>query len=253
MAAMFDWVKQTVVGAPGSGAIELGAAVPGFATLEEVSGNYTKVVLYTVIDGDNKEIGVGRQSGSELLRYRILSKIQDGVFTKDPATPLVLTSAAILGFSPVAATHNGFGCHIGLGNPLSVLNDESTAVVFDRVTYDSGGFFDSEQPSFLQVPRLGDLFVVSACIVFDYNATGVRRAYMHHHQSEFTVAEQVVAPVAGSSQPTRLYMTSGVREKVITGTDTISISAYQNSGAPLNILSGLSWAEVRMVHHHFLL
>lgn len=113
MGKLFNRVRMTVSGAPGTGTITLGAAYSAaFCSATEGGVVNSDIVSYFIEDGSNFEIGIGTytSAGTALSRDTVrLSKIA-GV---SGVTKLTLTSAAIVYLSPGQEDFDG---------PVSVLS-----------------------------------------------------------------------------------------------------------------------------------
>ncbi len=96
MALLFNRVKMTVSGTPGTGTITLGVAFSNaFLTFAEAGVANTNVVSYVIEDGTDFEIGIGTytSAGTTLSRDTVtVSKIGGTAGT----TKLTLTSAAVV-------------------------------------------------------------------------------------------------------------------------------------------------------------
>jgi len=104
-----NWVKEVVSGPPGTGTISLGGAAAGHIAFSDAfsSGD---LVYYAIEDGNNREAGIGTlTSGTPwtLARTVILETLDAGVFTRNPATGLNLTSAAVVMCSAISETSTG--------------------------------------------------------------------------------------------------------------------------------------------------
>ena len=102
-----NWVKMTVLTAPGTGIITLGSAVSGHITFTDgFPGVTTQEVFYTITDGENRENGVGTftASGTTLSRDTILETLNAGVFDNTSPAALNLTANAQVSISP--STYN---------------------------------------------------------------------------------------------------------------------------------------------------
>jgi len=145
MAKLYDWVKQTVSGTPGTGAITLSTAVPTYITSEDAGIPNGELVYYTIVDGNNRERGIGTYSttGPTLTRTFIQGKLESGTYTENPGTGLNLTLAAIVGCSPVAATHNFRGCLLEKTVDQAIPANVYTSIAFDSEVYDTDGFHDN--------------------------------------------------------------------------------------------------------------
>lgn len=102
-----NWIKSTVMAAPGVGQITIGPPVDGFCTpLADGIIDGTRLE-YVVEDGTSKEAGIGTLSGGGLLfdRSNIHETLVAGVKTKVSPTPLNLTANAVLTIGPIRAMH----------------------------------------------------------------------------------------------------------------------------------------------------
>ncbi len=93
---LFDLVRMTVVGAPGTGSITLGAAITGFRSFDAAGVPDGGLVTYGIVDGTSREIGYGTytKSGASLDRTALLAS--------STGSKLDLTSTAIVFITPAA-------------------------------------------------------------------------------------------------------------------------------------------------------
>lgn len=104
-ARYFDWVRQTVASAPGTGDATLSVAEASYIRLSDIAAvvNGTEV-HYTFIDGTNREKGIGMwTTGNVFTRDKIFATNNGGVFTEYPSVGLTLTTNAVLTISSIAA------------------------------------------------------------------------------------------------------------------------------------------------------
>ena len=85
-----NWVGQTTT-TVGSGNIGLSGNIAGYAPWSSIPDG---AVWYAIIDGDNREAGVGTLSGSTLERTTIYSTLVGGVFSDSLPTPISLSGNA---------------------------------------------------------------------------------------------------------------------------------------------------------------
>ena len=87
------WVKESTA-TTGTGAITLGGAVTGFTTFaSQVTPGQT--VLYAVVDGNNRELGVGTlTNATTLTRTTVRATLTGGTFASNPANGLNLSGNA---------------------------------------------------------------------------------------------------------------------------------------------------------------
>jgi hypothetical protein len=100
MSKLFNRVRMTVSGTPGTGTITLGAAFSNaYCTFAEAGVSTGNVVAYFIEDSSDFEIGIGTYTSAGTLLSRdsvVLSKIGGAAGT----TKLTLTSSAIVYLSP---------------------------------------------------------------------------------------------------------------------------------------------------------
>lgn len=84
---LFDRVKMTVSGAPGTGTVTLGAAVPSYRTFADAGVADTNIVTYLLEDGTSWEVGTGTYTatGTTLARTTVIASSAGGT-TKITAT-----------------------------------------------------------------------------------------------------------------------------------------------------------------------
>lgn len=101
MSKIADWVKEGVTGTPGTGAITLDGARPGYIAFSDVFAN-TDFVAYVIEDGNNKEEGYGQLSAGTLIRTTVFKTLVAGVFDNTAPAPVSLTSAALVSIPATA-------------------------------------------------------------------------------------------------------------------------------------------------------
>ena len=134
------WVKEVSTTA-GEGDITLDGAVDGFATFVASVPNDTDV-LYSIQNGNNREIGVGRiQAGSTLQRLTVRATLAAGVFNDN--SPVALTLA---GTSEVMITDDrtlmewaeGLRVNVGSEGHVPVVGQDGILALADEI--DGGSF-----------------------------------------------------------------------------------------------------------------
>ena len=84
-----DWIGESTI-TTGTGPIVLAGAIPGFSSFSAFGDGQ---FYYTIIDGDNKETGLGTVSSGILTRTSISAIISNGVYVKNGA-PISLSGVA---------------------------------------------------------------------------------------------------------------------------------------------------------------
>ena len=170
MAGLYDMVKMTVSGTPGTGTITLGAALTGFqsfATAGVVSG---QTVSYSIQDGTAWEVGRGvyTSSGTTLTRGPLFSSIGGGAITLSSSA---LVWIAILAEDLQPAPSTGL---TATGN-----NSQAGALVLTTaesyVSTVTGVANSVKVPASMMVPGAPPIVVVneSANVLFVFGDTGV--------------------------------------------------------------------------------
>lgn len=85
-----NWVGETT-STVGQGAILLGGAISGFTTFASIGETQ---FWYAIIDGNNREAGIGSLSSGVLTRMTIHSNLIEGVYASNPASALSLSGSA---------------------------------------------------------------------------------------------------------------------------------------------------------------
>ena len=142
MAKLYDWVKQKVSGAPGTGNVNLGIASTNFITFADAGIIDGETFYYTIVDGDNRERGIGTytSASNSFARTWIQAKIENGVYSANPGTGLNLTSAAVVGCSPVSDTHNHRGALVYKTSAQTLTQNADNLITYDSEEYDPDGF-----------------------------------------------------------------------------------------------------------------
>lgn len=249
MAKLFDWVKQTVASAPGTGVVTLGAAVATYTTFANAGIQNGETVYYTIVDGNNRERGIGTYSstGPTLTRTWIQAKIENGVYSDNPGTGLDLSATAIVGCSPVAATHNSNGCSLSISANQSIPNGVTTNILWDVENLDTHGFHNLVTntdrmtiPSGKGIRRIK----LIASFVFSANATGERAASIFNSSG---------VAIAGHNIPPGLTANKAVGtvnsgEVSVSEGDYFVLGVFQSSGGALNLETGLqTWFKLEVV------
>lgn len=87
------WVKETTV-TTGTGNITLAGAADGFASFSGQVANGVDVI-YSIENGDNRELGVGQlSSGTTLQRLNVRATLVGGVFDGNAPAPITLTGTS---------------------------------------------------------------------------------------------------------------------------------------------------------------
>lgn len=91
MLKVGNWIGEltTTVGA---GTITLGGALPGFAGFSVLGEGNT--VWYAIVDGDNRESGIGTYSGGTLARTTPHASLTNGVYADNGVSPISLSGSA---------------------------------------------------------------------------------------------------------------------------------------------------------------
>ncbi|RMD60204.1 hypothetical protein D6833_10205 [Candidatus Parcubacteria bacterium] len=92
-----NWVKQTTSTTGTAATLSLDGTPPaGFIAFSDAFVN-NESVAYTITDGTNREFGVGYLTAGTpwtLTREKVWEKLENGVYTREPATPLALSGTA---------------------------------------------------------------------------------------------------------------------------------------------------------------
>ena len=96
-----NWVQETTVTA-GTGTITLAGAVTGFVSFTQVFTDQS-VVVYTIVNGNNREDGIGTftTSGTTLARTFVRETLVGGVFDDTTPTPITLSGTSTVFVSPL--------------------------------------------------------------------------------------------------------------------------------------------------------
>lgn len=110
MYTLLNLVRMTVSGTPGTGTITLGSAVTGCLTVAQSASQAGasidgKKVRYSILDGDNTEVGIGTYtaSGTTLSRDRVLASTNSGSKINASPSSEVLIMAVAEDFGSAAA------------------------------------------------------------------------------------------------------------------------------------------------------
>lgn len=89
-----NWIKETT-STTGTGAITLGGAPSGYITFATRFANGSSV-QYTIVDGNNRECGIGTYNAGVLTRATKLEKLEGGTYSANPATGINLSGSAVV-------------------------------------------------------------------------------------------------------------------------------------------------------------
>lgn len=237
MAIFADWIKQTVTGTPGTGAITLGSAVTGYIRLADdtriVNGS---LVYYSIEDGLNRERGIGTYSttGPTLTRTIRHAKLESGTYSENPGTGLDLTSSAIVTCSAVANAFNFRGALVHHNTTQAVTASVDTPCVFNSELYDTDGFHSTvSNTSRLTVPAGVTRIRLTGGIRFAPDATGVRFGVFWKNGAFLTQSARVGVDVDSAISHT-LNLTSPVLT-CVPGDYFELVAFHTSSTSPLNL------------------
>lgn len=89
-----NWIRETTT-TTGTGAITLGGAPAGYITFATRFANGSSV-QYTIIDGNNRECGIGTYNAGVLTRTTKLEKLDGGTYSANPGTGISLSGSAVV-------------------------------------------------------------------------------------------------------------------------------------------------------------
>lgn len=89
-----NWIRETTA-TTGTGAITLGGAPSGYITFGTRFANGS-LVQYTIVDGNNRECGIGTYSSGVLTRTTKLEKLDGGTYSSNPGTGISLSGSAVV-------------------------------------------------------------------------------------------------------------------------------------------------------------
>ena len=119
-----------------------------------------------------------------------------------------------------------------LATPFSVPNNTFfVPIPWDTVKYDTNSFFDASYPGIIKI-NSGGRYEMSANGIFAANAAGVRAFSISIVSPQMTICSNNSTNLGGFFGNTHSV---GVLSIELAAGDEISVYAYQNSGAPLNI------------------
>lgn len=110
MGKLYNRVKMTVSGTPGTGTITLGTAIAGFQSFATAGTANGDVVSYVIEDGTNWEIGQGTytSAGTTLARTTITASSSAGSAITATSNAIVMNAPLAADFiSPVGPTLTG--------------------------------------------------------------------------------------------------------------------------------------------------
>lgn len=234
MAIFADWIKQTVSGTPGTGAISLGSAVSNFIRLADdtriVNGS---LVYYTIEDGVNRERGIGTYSttGPTLTRTAIHAKIESGTYSENPGTGLTLTSAAIVSCSPVARALNKHGALVYNSSAFTMaVSGTWTNITWSAESYDTAGFHDTgSNTERLTVPAgVTKIRLLGNAEFSALNTTGTRGIRFYKNGTGVAAGtSEVLLPAISTANAFSMYLATPILP--VTSGDYFTMQYWQNS------------------------
>lgn len=117
-------IAKMTTATTGTGTMTLGSAVDGYVSFSTASIADASVVSYTIVDGDEKEVGYGTYtaSGTTLTRNLVLSTTGSLLNLSGAATVEVVLAAADIVRSPLAP-----GFRLSLTSGVAVMTADATA------------------------------------------------------------------------------------------------------------------------------
>jgi len=141
MAIQVEWVKQSVSGTPGTGAITLGTAQVGFIRFQDDTRvTDGSLVHYTIQDGNDRERGVGTYNAGVLTRTVVQAKLQSSVYSEYPISPLSLTSSAVVSCSSISQRIRG--ASVRRSTDQSIPSGSSVNISWQVTEFDTDSFFN---------------------------------------------------------------------------------------------------------------
>ncbi|MBL4838068.1 MAG: hypothetical protein JKY34_10865 [Kordiimonadaceae bacterium] len=147
--AIANWVQE-LSSTVGTGDITLTGPTSGNVSFQERWTTYPASINYLIIDGENKEIGLGTLvSATTLERTTIAETLYAGTLTVSGATPIELTGGAFVAVAYSAADLEGLGSGGGggdhvktdwnaaLGSATELLNKPTLPTLTSELTNDS--------------------------------------------------------------------------------------------------------------------
>ena len=93
-ATVGNWVGQ-FTNTVGQGPIVISGTIRGYTSFESIAGDNVEF-WYAIVDGDNREAGIGTYDSGFFYRDTVFSTLVDGQYISGPATPLDLSGSAEL-------------------------------------------------------------------------------------------------------------------------------------------------------------
>jgi hypothetical protein len=186
------------------------------------------------------EIGISHQSALSLPGNRVRSI--DGVGIVLPAggeLTLYYDATEQEWIASYASSADRVSCDLRLTAAQSIPNAAYTAIAWDDVEKDTGGFYSALTPTILRMPATG-WYEVSIQIAFNVNAAGLRETIV---TSTDNIMFDSRTAVTGSSTNVTCS-----RQTYLGKGDGVVAFVWQNSGAPLDVnVSGPSGSYSRIV------
>jgi len=93
MANVGNWVGQ-YTNTVGAGTIVLSATLPGYTSFASITGGASAEFWYAIVDGDNREAGVGTYNNGFFSRDTVMATIENGQYYGSAAAPIQLSGNA---------------------------------------------------------------------------------------------------------------------------------------------------------------
>lgn len=217
-----NWVGE-YTSTVGGGDIILGGPIDGFCGFHNAGDNVD--VYYTIMDGSNKETGIGTVVSGHLIRKTIHAVLLDGAYTKD-GSPLQLS-----GDAQVYLTANASFMDNIQSIDASLAQTISQVTMLSQVTINGNNLSGDIALSASDVHARPETWTPSASDVDAYSKSESDQRYVG------------ASNVETGEQPGKIMIVGGPRDKEITaGIQNVS-AVFVGSNPPLNPPDGKRWFD----------
>lgn len=195
MANVANFVKESC-STFGTGNLILTGAISGFTTF--ASALPAGSVYYTIVDGTNREAGIGTYDGAAtIVRSNVIATLASGVYDDISLTPLVLTGAAVV------------GC--GIEATLAAKIEHSNRAIIDAIDVAYTSALDTKLSGIEDAADVTDATNVAAAGAVMYADTNVSTAGWVVDEDTLVSADDTRVP---TQQSVKNYVDSAVTSSV---------------------------------------
>jgi hypothetical protein len=207
MANVANFVKESC-STFGTGNLILTGAISGFTTF--ASALPAGSVYYTIVDGTNREAGIGTYDGAAtIVRSNVIATLASGVYDDISPTPLVLTGAAVV------------GC--GIEATLAAKIEHSNRAILDAIDVAYTSALDTKLSGIEDAADVTDATNVAAAGAVMYTDTNVSTAGWVVDEDTLVSADDTRVP---TQQSVKNYVDSAVTSSVTASNVSVDTTGF---------------------------